>query len=207
MERLTERMENVVVYKFGNHADTTAAECEPWDTRNILERLCDIEDILGNDYDLEQLRELVEAKKDNRLIFAYRQENDMKAISDALVDALNRRGIKENERSTGGMCPDECRDCTHCETCGHVFENKGGPCPYREQGKNEQTATAQDILNLATAYAVVQKNKKTGNGYQINDRYYEGILDALEKTTGKYCEQFAGEQEKRGKDANSGYDY
>lgn len=181
MERLTERMENVVVYKFGNHADTTAAECEPWDTRNILERLCDIEDILGNDYDLEQLREL--------------------------VDALNRRGIKENERSTGGMCPDECRDCTHCETCGHVFENKGGPCPYREQGKNEQTDTAQDILNLATAYAVVQKNKKTGNGYQINDRYYEGILDALEKTTGKYCEQFAGEQGKRGKDANSGYDY
>lgn len=91
------------IYKLGNYADTTAAECEPRDTRNILERLCDIEDILGNDYDLEQLRELVEAKKDNRLIFAYRQENDMKAISDALVDALNRRGIKENERSTGGM--------------------------------------------------------------------------------------------------------
>lgn len=99
------------------------------------------------------------------------------------------------DTSTGRKCPDECRDCTHCETCGRVFENKGGPCPYREQGENEPTATTKDILNLAIAYAVVQKNKKVGNGYQINDKYYERILDALEEIIGKYRDQLKGDKE------------
>ena len=105
--------------------------------------------------------------------------------------AENTTTDTSTDRSTGKECPEECRDCTHCETCGRVFENKGGPCPYREQGKNEPTATAQDILNLATAYAVIQRNKSLGGGYELSKVYRGGILNALEKTTGKYCEQFA----------------
>lgn len=114
---------------------------------------------------------------------------------------------------TGERIPQECVACIHEQVCEMVWDEKvgpcafwkpvakntttdastekstGGPCPYREQGKNEPTATAQDILNLATAYAVVQKNKNIGNGWKINDSYYKGILDALEETTKKYCEQ------------------
>ena len=112
---------------------------------------------------------------------------------------------------TGERIPQECVTCIHEQVCEMVWDEKGGacafwkpvakntttdtlterstdgPCPCREQGENEPTATAQDILNLATAYAVVQKN--IGNGWKINDSYYKGILDALEETTKKYCEQ------------------
>lgn len=117
---------------------------------------------------------------------------------------------------TGDRIPQECVTCIHEQVCEMVWDEKGGPCsfwkpvakntttdtstekstggpcPCREQGENEPTATTKDILNLAIAYAVVQKNKKVGNGYQINDRYHERILDALEEIIGKYRDQFKG---------------
>lgn len=57
MERLTERLENGVInVKYASQHETA------------IHRLVTIEDILGDDYDLERLRELVEADRDGRCI-------------------------------------------------------------------------------------------------------------------------------------------
>lgn len=114
---------------------------------------------------------------------------------------------------TGDRIPQECVTCIHEQVCEMVWDIKegpcafwkpvakntttdtstekstGGPCPYRGQSKNAPNATAQDILNLATAYAVIQRNKSLGGGYELGKTYRCGILDALEETTGKYRKQ------------------
>ena len=53
MERLTFRHNGIPLFEVGR-------------MQKITERLCDIEDILGDDYDLARLRELVTADKDGR---------------------------------------------------------------------------------------------------------------------------------------------
>ena len=50
--------------KTGIHECWTQEDC----TQTAVDRLAAIEDILGDDYDLERLRELVEADKDKRCI-------------------------------------------------------------------------------------------------------------------------------------------
>lgn len=120
---------------------------------------------------------------------------------------------------TGDRIPQECVKCIHEQVCEMVWDEKGepcafwepvaentttdtstrrstdGPCPCREQGENEPTVTTQDILNLATAFAVIQRNKSLGNGWVIGEKYREGILDALEKITAKYSDQLKGDKE------------
>lgn len=55
MERLTERLENGVInVKYASQHETA------------IHRLAAIEDILGDEYDLERLRELVEADREGR---------------------------------------------------------------------------------------------------------------------------------------------
>lgn len=54
MERLTRRCENGFAYY-----DMVPGE-------SVIDRLADMEDILGDDYDLDRLRELVEADRDGR---------------------------------------------------------------------------------------------------------------------------------------------
>ena len=57
MERLTERLENGVInVKYASQHETA------------IHRLAAIEDILGDEYDLDRLRELVEADKEGRRI-------------------------------------------------------------------------------------------------------------------------------------------
>ena len=57
MERLTERLENGVInVKYASQHETA------------IHRLVTIEDILGDEYDLEELREMVQAKRDGRCV-------------------------------------------------------------------------------------------------------------------------------------------
>lgn len=57
MERLTERLENGVInVKYASQHETA------------IHRLVTIEDILGDDYDLDRLRELAQAERDGRCV-------------------------------------------------------------------------------------------------------------------------------------------
>ena len=57
MERLTERLENGVInVKYASQHETA------------IHRLVTIEDILGDTYDLDELREMVQAKRDGRCV-------------------------------------------------------------------------------------------------------------------------------------------
>lgn len=57
MERLTERLESVVInVKYASQHETA------------IHRLAAIEDILGDEYDLERLRELVQADREGRCV-------------------------------------------------------------------------------------------------------------------------------------------
>ena len=57
MERLTERLENGVInVKYASQHETA------------IHRLVTIEDILGDEYDLDELREMVQAKREGRCV-------------------------------------------------------------------------------------------------------------------------------------------
>lgn len=57
MERLTERLENGVInVKYASQRETA------------IHRLVTIEDILGDEYDLDRLRELVQADREGRCV-------------------------------------------------------------------------------------------------------------------------------------------
>lgn len=57
MERLTERLENGVInVKYASQHETA------------IHRLVTIEDILGNEYDLDELKEVVQAKREGRCV-------------------------------------------------------------------------------------------------------------------------------------------
>ena len=72
MERLTEKhaKKNGGYYmkcsEYCEREETMCIECERSD--EIVDRLGAIEDILGDDYDLDRLRELVEAERDGRCV-------------------------------------------------------------------------------------------------------------------------------------------
>lgn len=72
MERLTEKhvKKNGGYYmkcsEYCEREETMCLECERSD--EIVDRLGSIEDILGDDYDLDRLRELVEADREGRCV-------------------------------------------------------------------------------------------------------------------------------------------
>ena len=51
-----------------------AKEPDIYDINNIYNRLADIEDILGDEYGLEELREMVQAKREGRCVVLPRLE-------------------------------------------------------------------------------------------------------------------------------------
>lgn len=55
-----------------------------------------------------------------------------------------------------------------------------------ERDTLKEKATSQDVLNLAQAFDVIQRNKKLGGGYVISENTRIGILDAMEETIKKY---------------------
>ena len=65
MERLTERLENGVInVKYASQHETA------------IHRLVTIEDILGEEYDLDELREMVQAKQEGRCVVLEKRCND-----------------------------------------------------------------------------------------------------------------------------------
>lgn len=71
-------VERLTMWYDGNHAVCKNEDCEmdccPFadpvcdEVQKVIDRLSEIEDILGDDYDLDRLKELVEAKRDGRCI-------------------------------------------------------------------------------------------------------------------------------------------
>lgn len=74
MERLTRRwMSGIVPHKCGIGCSTYCDSCSVGsgnchDAHDMIVRLASIEDILGNDYSLYRLRQLVEADRDGRCV-------------------------------------------------------------------------------------------------------------------------------------------
>lgn len=67
MERLTGRKENGHAYIIGC-PDFEISKIIGMIIQRVVDKCADIEDILGNDYDLDRLRELVEADLDGRCV-------------------------------------------------------------------------------------------------------------------------------------------
>lgn len=90
MKRLTTRNENGTI---GIGEPLRPYNYE--DIKGVLERLANIEDILGDDYDLDRLRELIEACKglypseiaENKLLIATRKDPEKLARMAELVEA------------------------------------------------------------------------------------------------------------------------
>ena len=78
MKRLTERLENGVInVKYASQHETA------------IHRLVTIEDILGDEYDLERLRELVQAERDGRCVVLPEGGCEDKDGENALKSAMN----------------------------------------------------------------------------------------------------------------------
>ena len=74
MERLTERLENGVInVKYASQHETA------------IHRLVTIEDILGDEYDLDELREMVQAKREGRCVVLPCKKGDVvwRIVNDA----------------------------------------------------------------------------------------------------------------------------
>jgi hypothetical protein len=67
-------------------------ECRGMD--DIIDRLADIEDILGDDYDLDRLRELVEADRDGRCVMIPCKVGDTAWFKTYSCNATVCRGIQ-----------------------------------------------------------------------------------------------------------------
>lgn len=78
----------------GNFCDIsmcTGFNCSrPCDQRKLWERLKAIEDILGDDYDLDRLRELVEADRDGRCVVLPLKEGN--PVWKIILDLLKNTG-------------------------------------------------------------------------------------------------------------------
>ena len=78
MERLTERLENGVInVKYASQHETA------------IHRLTAIEDILGDEYDLDELRETIQAKREGRCVVLPEGGCEDKDGENALKSAMN----------------------------------------------------------------------------------------------------------------------
>ena len=78
MKRLTERLENGVInVKYASQHETA------------IHRLVTIEDILGDEYDLDELKEMVQAKREGRCVVLPEGECEDKDGENALKSAMN----------------------------------------------------------------------------------------------------------------------
>lgn len=92
MKRITERSKSgdMLTVKCRNCEKTEIGSCE--DCQNaIYHRLTDIEDILGDNYDLDRLRELVEADRDGRCEIHKMKDGEVAYSIFAYVNNLHYR--------------------------------------------------------------------------------------------------------------------
>ena len=75
--------------------------CNGCPIANAFDRLAAIEDILGDDYDLDRLKELVEADKEGRLIVSPCKIGDIVWSAHELI-GLNSHQIRRIERNNEG---------------------------------------------------------------------------------------------------------
>lgn len=143
MERLTKRYgSGIVTHKFGiacsvycDNCSVGSGNCE--DAHNMVERLADIEDILGDTYDLDRLRELVEADRNGRCVVFPCRPSDVTVYQ--LRNKKHARGIGVHPRHI------------HCATVWadgrYQLEHQGmEPCRDKDLGKkwflSEEAANA-----------------------------------------------------------------
>lgn len=111
MERLTERLENgVIKVKYASQHETA------------IHRLVTIEDILGDDYDLSRLRELVQADRDGRCV----------VLSEPMVPMVQITGDTDVycptcEQNISGGWPlsdaGDYRKLCQCPHCGQAIDD------------------------------------------------------------------------------------
>lgn len=96
-------MERLTMWYDGNQAvcenEDCSSDCCPFAelvckrVQEIIDRLAAIEDILGDDYDLDRLRELVEADRDGRcVVLPSVKQKDRDSLFDALSEAVSSWG-------------------------------------------------------------------------------------------------------------------
>lgn len=106
MKRLTERLENGAInVKYASQHETA------------IHRLAAIEDILGDEYDLDRLRELAEADREGRCVVLPR-------LKPGQGDPIGDKGVE----GPPGLCPncndyrgivwDEVTGSSRCTICG-----------------------------------------------------------------------------------------
>lgn len=118
VERLTKRYgSGIVPHKFGiacsvycDNCSVGSGNCE--DAHNMVERLANIEDILGDTYDLDWLRELVEADKDGRcMVLPFKPHKTMWSCSKS-----NPKPAKAYYATEMGILADMKAGCVFGET-------------------------------------------------------------------------------------------
>ena len=120
MERLTKGLPITVVYTKGKYEDTVPAEMTTEDTRTVLKKLAEYEDI-GTPTELKQLKEnggftgleLAEIATALKELQAYREQE--------LMDTSN-----EGARKSAEMLRKYCKSHQICESC--VFYEEGSGC-------------------------------------------------------------------------------
>lgn len=92
MERMTHRYRNGIPYYVVDQRES------------IIGRLASIEDILGDDYDLDRLRELVEADREGRcVVFTVKQGDKLFYCDDCGVDTEIVEKIVVDIETDGGI--------------------------------------------------------------------------------------------------------
>lgn len=93
MERLTERhvkKSDGYYMKCSEHCENDTLQCDECDELDgLVDRLGSIEDILGDNYDLDHLREMVEADRDGRCVVLSDGDYTEKDGENALKSAMN----------------------------------------------------------------------------------------------------------------------
>lgn len=120
MERLTRKIGNRYAVKEGYGLDTIKG------ARCIVDRLSAIEDILGDDYDLDRLRDLVQADREGRCVVLPCKPSDVTVYQ--LRSKKHARGRGVSPRHVG---------CATVWAGGHYqLEHQGDePCRDRDFGK------------------------------------------------------------------------
>lgn len=130
MERLTEknrdRCEMCTSYVDG----VCIEQCYPCDIYETYARLAAIEDILGDDYDLSRLRDLVQADRDGRCV----------VLSEPMVPMVQRPGDTDvycpncGNTLSGGWTlseADDYRKMCQCPNCGQAIDDT--KCEFSEE--------------------------------------------------------------------------